>query len=294
MEHAELIAGSFNDTKDSLFKLNRLPHWFKLFLSMALPIIIGIIISNILLQIIIKPFLVDALVNDSFGFTENNISYLLNCISIIFGFCCIFLFPFFQGYMYKVMRLNTVPETQNILSNFFKGWKVNVILLYFSIPLFFIMLAYTFVYSMWEQTIGPTMLNSAFQTVTDFGFLFLMIVSIIFVALFAMIGLMHMARTGSMREGVNLHHIIDIIKKIGWYNYILSIVFMAIIALIFYVVFIAIGDAVGTNITGQCILIGVRIFFLIPVTTFLCRYISRVYDIAFIPPENDTDEFDEF
>jgi len=294
MEHAELISGSFNDTKNSLFRLNRLPHWFKLFLSMALPIIVGTIVSNIILQVIVKPILIDVLINDSLGFTENNISYLLNCASLVFGFLCVFIFPFYQGYMYKVMRLNIVPETQNILSNFFKGWKVNIILLYFSIPLFFILLIYTFIYSVWEQTIGPSTLNSAFQTVTDFGFLFLMILCIIFVALFAMIGLMHMARTGSMREGVNLHHIIAIIKKVGWYNYILSIVFMAIIFLIFYVIFLAIGDAIGANIVGQCILTGVRIFFLIPVATFLCRYISRVYDTAFIQPENDTDEFDEF
>jgi len=294
MEHAELIASSFADTRNSLFRLNRLPHWFKLFLSIALPIIFGVIISSLILQLIVKPFLVDKLVNDNLGFTENNIGFILSYLSIMFGFLCVFIFPFFQGYMYKVMRLNTVPETQKILSNFFKGWRVNVILLYFSIPLFLIFLIYALIYTTFFRDITMDTVNSGIGAITSFILTVIIIATIIFIALFALIGLMHMARTGRMREGVNLHHIIGIIKKIGWYNYILTIVFMAIIFLIFYVIFLAVDGAIGSNLVANCILIGAYTFVMIPVTTFLCRYLSRVYDTAFIKPEEDTADFDDF
>ncbi|HJJ56939.1 MAG TPA: DUF4013 domain-containing protein [Methanocorpusculum sp.] len=296
MEQAELIASSLTDTKESLFTMNHIGHWFRLFLSIAIPIILGIIVASVILQLIVKPIISPYLICDSYGFTESNLSFILQIMAIGIGTICVFLFPFFQGYLYKVMRLNYVPETQKVLSNFFTGWKVNIVLLFYFIPVIILSIIYFITYNLVADHMDAVFgtFNSLFNTATDFGMTVITVLLLIFLSLFAMIGLMTTARTGKIREGANLKKIVGIIKKIGWYNYILSVVFMAIVFLIFYVIFLGISSAIGSNLVGTCILIAVFIFVMIPVAMFLCRYLSKVYDTAFIPVIEDIEDFDDF
>ena len=296
MEQAELIASSLTDTKKALFTVNHIAHWFKLFLSIAIPIILGILVASVVLQCIVKPIISPYLITDAFGFTDSNLSFMLQILAIGIGFICVFIFPFFQGYLYKVMRLNYVPETQKVLSNFFTGWKVNIVLLFYLIPIIILSIIYFIIYYLvldqMDSIFGTV--NSIFSTATDFGMTVLTVLLSIFISLFAMIGLMNTARTGKIREGISLKNIAGIIKKIGWYDYILSVVFMAIVFLIFYVIFLGISSVIGSNLAGTCILLAVFVFVMIPVVMFLCRYLSKVYDTAFAPVIEDIEDFDDF
>lgn len=101
-------------------------------------------------------------------------------------------------------------------------------------------------------------------------------------------------RTGSIREAVSLRVISGIIGKIGWYDYILSQVIMSILYLM--VTFAAVS--IGQLFTNNAILLGVLfvlyVFVLVPITVFFIKYLSEVYDTAFLPDEVYDEEFDFF
>lgn len=101
------------------------------------------------------------------------------------------------------------------------------------------------------------------------GFLVFMIVAII-TGLFATIGIIRFARTGSMGEAFNFGAILETIGKIGWVNYIIALIIAGIIVGIVEVVCMIIPYI------GQIIL-----FILLPVLTiFEARYLCLLYDAA--------------
>ena len=134
MEHAERISRAFTDVKKSLFGWDNFPGWIKLFLQIVIPIVIGIIAATIFLQIIVKPILIELLVNDNFGFTENGLTYMLQFAAVCFGFFCIFLIPLFQGFLYRLIRTDTFPGSKNKMLLFFSGWRVNLVCIFYAIP----------------------------------------------------------------------------------------------------------------------------------------------------------------
>lgn len=299
MEHAELISGAFTDVKKSLFGWDNFPVWIKLFLKIILPVIIGGVAATIVLQIIVKPILVNLLVNDNFGFTENGLSYMLQFAAVAIGFFCIFLVPLFQGFLYRLIRTDHIPKPGNNLGLFFAGWRVNVVCLFYAIPLFLIYVIFALLYLFLTGRItGFAGSFSAggvfFDLVLYIIYAALMFLALIVVAIFAGISLVHVARGASFRSAFNIKNSLMMIKRIGWYNYLLCLVICAIPVLILSVIYLAIAVNVVSIIAVSVIVTGLYIFLLIPLLIFCCRYVTKVYDVGTLPVEEDTEDFDDF
>ena len=296
MEHAELISGAFNDVKKALFGWNNLPFWIKLFLQIVIPVAVGILAATIILQIIVKPVLVNLLVNDNFGFTENGLAYMLQFAAVAFGFFCIFLVPLFQGFLYRLIRTDKFPKAGNRMALFFSGWRVNIVCLFYAIPMLVIYLIFAALYLFLTGRItGILTAGSTFIGLVLFIiYAAIMFASLIIVALFAVISLVHVARGASFKQAFNIKNSAKIIKQIGLYNYLLCMVICAILVLFLSVIFLGIGLSVTGVLPASIIVVGAYIFLLIPVLIFCCRYVTKVYDVGTLPVKEDTEDFDDF
>ena len=299
MEHAELISGAFADVKKSILGLDNFPFWVKLFLQIALPVVVGGVVATIFLQLIVKPILVELLVNDNLGFTENGLSYMLQYGAITFGFLCIFLVPLFQGFLYRLIRTDKFPKAGNRMALFFSGWRVNIVCIFYAIPLIIIYLLFATLYLFIEGKVTGfagvfPVGNALIDTVIFIIYAALMLIVLIIVSLFAVISLVHVARGASFRYAFSIKNSMRIIRKIGWYNYLLCLVICAIPILILTVIFLGIGLGVSGAAVAGFVVVGVYIFLLIPLIIFCCRYITKVYDVGILPVKEDTEDFDDF
>ena len=89
-------------------------------------------------------------------------------------------------------------------------------------------------------------------------------------ALFAIIGVIRFARTGTMEEAFNFNAILATIGKIGWVSYIISLIVLVVVV------------AIVTGILSMIPFIGgILVFILFPVIAiFEARYLALLYDSA--------------
>ncbi|HJJ35832.1 MAG TPA: DUF4013 domain-containing protein [Methanocorpusculum sp.] len=286
--------------KDTIFGSRNITTWLKLFLLIAIPLAIGISISLIICQYIIKPLLMPILVESGkFGFTADGLSYLMTIAGVCFGFIFLFLIPLFQGYLFRVIRSDTKPSTRNIFGLFFSGWRVNIVCLFYLIPMIIIYIIYAILYQFFTGRLsGYTSLVIGGGNVVDTAifiiYLILQFITLIFVALFAIISLVHVARGASYKEAFKLKKIKSIIKQIGWYNYILCIVICAILILLISILFLGIGMGFEGALAVNIIVLVIYYLLLIPISFFCTRYLTRVYDVGTLPVKEDTEDFDNF
>ncbi len=176
------------------------------------------------------------------------------------------------GYSLKVFRgEKPAPEVTGWGTLFIDGIKYLIVSLIWAIPtliIFFI-------------TIGAGILATVGQDPTEvmgaimgmlFGFIVVAIVAIL-TMIFATIGIIRFARTGSMGEAFNFKEITATIGRIGWGSY--------IIALIVFIVVIIVIEII-ISIIGMIPIIGSIIGFVLiaPVMLFESRYLCQVYDSA--------------
>jgi hypothetical protein len=176
------------------------------------------------------------------------------------------------GYSLKVFRgEKPAPEVTGWGTLFIDGIKYLIVSLIWAIPtlvIFFI-------------TIGAGILATVGQDPTEvmgaimgmlFGFIVVAIVAIL-TMIFATIGIIRFARTGSMGEAFNFKEITATIGRIGWGSY--------IIALIVFIVVIIVIEII-ISIIGMIPIIGPIIGFVLiaPVMLFESRYLCQVYDSA--------------
>ncbi len=265
------------------------------------PIIVGFIAASIVLQLIVLPILINLLVGPDFGFTPAVLSGLLGYLAVLIGFACIFLVPLMQGYCYRLFRSgDTMPDTGNLWGLFFNGWRINVTLLIYAIPLFIISFIYMLVFSYLFPGTGLYSpadimeLEGMMYVGTVFSYAAVQFVTTLIIILFACVGVTHLCRSGSIREAVSLKKITGIIRRIGWYDYILSLVVMSILYLMITFVAMSLGQLFSNNVIAIGLLAILYIFALVPITVFFIKYLSEVYDTAFQPDEIDNEEFDFF
>ena len=177
------------------------------------------------------------------------------------------------GYTVKVLRgEKPAPEVSGWGTLFIDGIKYLVISLVYAIPALIILFV----------TIGSGVMAAALTNPAGsmdilggvlFGLLIFVVVAFI-CSLYATIGLIRFARTGSVGEGFNFASIGETIGKIGWGTYIIALIIMGIIQVIIAVIFSAITSVIMP--VGLLI----EMVFLAPVTLFEARYLSLVYDSA--------------
>lgn len=301
MEHAELLSNAFKDMKAMVLGFDNLSTWLKLVLIILIPALIGIVIASMFMQYIIRPILVPILVeSESYGFTYDGLTYMLGWLAIPLGLLFVFLFPLFQGYLYRVIRSDAKPSTKNLFGLFFSGWRVNIVCLFYAIPMIIIYTIYALLYFyisgklsgfMAVAAAGDTMVDTAVFIV----FLVLQFITFIIVMLFGVISLVHVARGASYKEAFNLSKTLTVIRQIGWYNYILCIVTCTIMVLLISILFLGIGMGFEGAFAVNVIILVIYLILLVPIALICARYLTRVYDVGTKPElEEAFDDFDNF
>jgi hypothetical protein len=180
------------------------------------------------------------------------------------------------------------PEPEHWWSLFVDGIKLLVAAIIYAIPaliVFFLTIGLAiltfmpFFVDYGTTGIMPTAVPAGFAGAIGgiiIGAILTVIIAFI-TTLFAILGMVRLARTGRFGEAFNFHEIHMTIKRIGWGSYILALIIIWILSAIFAVVitFFRIIPILGWVI----------MFILLPVwVVFEARYITQVYE-AGSPPE---------
>jgi len=174
-----------------------------------------------------------------------------------------------SGYMVRIFRGTPQPPTfDSFGALYLDGIKLTVIALVWMIPALVIMIA-----SVIMLIFGAMSGAGSMGTMMTAGFLLLMIGLIILVItlIYAYIGCVRFARTGSMREAFRISALTGTIQAIGWGAYILALIIVGVLLVLFGLIIslLALIPLVGWLI--QIILQPL-------VQVFSARYIARVYD----------------
>jgi hypothetical protein len=176
------------------------------------------------------------------------------------------------GYLMKVLRgENPSPEVEDWGTLFVDGIKYLTFALIYAIPLIIvgILIVRAVVAGMTAGTLADMM--------TAFGMivvgLVIMVIIAIFIAVFEIIGVVRLARTGSIREAFNFNEILVTIKKLDWGQYLIAFDILIIAAFIM--------EIIGNVLMIIPVIGGFICLVLIPpFTLFIARFISLLYDSA--------------
>ena len=174
-----------------------------------------------------------------------------------------------SGYIVRVYRGVTPPPAfDGWISLYIEGIKLAIVGLVWLIPAMIIFaLAFVMILS------GVVLGAAAVPSLMSAGFILLLIGLIVLVitAIYAALGTVRFARTGSMREGLRFSAITATIQAIGWGTYILALIIMGVLVVLASLVIslFALIPFVGWVI--ELVLMPL-------VQVFSARYISRVYD----------------
>jgi hypothetical protein len=176
------------------------------------------------------------------------------------------------GYTLKVFRgENPAPEVTGWGTLFIDGIKYLIVSLIWAIPcLIILFLALgSFIAAIAS---GNTSAAIGFIGGALIGLLVFVVVAII-TALFATIGIIRFARTGSMGEAFNFSAILETIGKIGWGSYIIALIVLVIVQIVFSII---IGILSIIPVLG----IIIEIILIAPLSIFEARYLCQLYDAA--------------
>ncbi len=184
-----------------------------------------------------------------------------------------------MGYILNVYRgTNPAPEVENWIKIFVDGILLLIIGVIYAIPV--IILELLIVGTALVSTMGRN--PAAMMTgIAGAGILaVLLIVVAIIIAIISPIGFIRFARTGNVGEAFNFGQIIATIKKIGWLNYILALIVVAIVvgipSLILWVIIA--GLVLALSIVGL-VIAAILLLVVLPVlAVFEARYLTQVYD----------------
>jgi hypothetical protein len=192
-------------------------------------------------------------------------------IAILFA---IILAAFYTGYTLKILRdEKPLPAVTGFGTLFINGIKYIVIETIYMIPaiIVFCVTVLPVMLSMWTSALAGKTPGDMIQIWMSMagGILVTTIVAFI-IGLFAIIGLVRFARTGSIGEAFNFSAILATIRKIGWGTYIVALLIMTVVVLIVSLVL------------GLIPIVGGIIQFIVNpfIGVFAMRYVCLLYDSA--------------
>ena len=177
-----------------------------------------------------------------------------------------------MGYSLRVLRgEKPAPEVNDWGTLFIDGIKYLIVSLIYAIPII-IVLAILMVVGFGAAMSGNVNAIMAGAGIIIIGLLVMFVLAII-ICIFATIGVVRFARTGSIGEAFNFSAILATIAKIGWVPYIIALVVFLVVAVIF-------GIIVG--IIQMIPILGFIIYLCLiaPFELFGARYICQLYDSA--------------
>jgi hypothetical protein len=255
MDYGKLLGDSFEYTKNGLF--GNPATWIILIILALLPIIpfiVGVL------------FFVPSLMT---GVIPNIVTMI--AVFIIAFIVAILLAAFYTGYQVKILRGETpLPAVSGYGRLFTDGIKYIVIEIVYSIPVL-IIIAVTLGAAFMSALSAGFNFNALWPIIGGviIGVLVALVIAFI-IGLFAVIGVVRFARTGSLREAFNFSAITATIAKIGWGTYIITLIIVTVIIVIVELVL------------GMIPYIGGIIQLIVYpfITVFFARYIALLYDSA--------------
>jgi len=176
------------------------------------------------------------------------------------------------GYLMKVLRgENPSPEVEDWGTLFVDGIKYLTVALIYAIPLIIVGILII------RAGVAGIMAGTLTEMVTAFGLiavgLVIMVIIAIIIAVFEIIGVVRLARTGSIGEAFNLNAILVTIKKIKWSQYLIAFDILIISGFIMEII---------CNVLMIIPVIGgfICLFLIAPFALFIARFISLLYDSA--------------
>jgi hypothetical protein len=175
-----------------------------------------------------------------------------------------------MGYVMKILRgEKPAPEVEDWGTLFIDGIKYLIVGVIYMIPVYLV-LGILMLVGFGAAMTGDETAAMAGIGVMLVGLLVVFVLAII-IALFAMIGVVRFARTGSIGEAFNFSAILATINKIGWVPYIIAIIVLAVCAVIFGIV---VGILMLIPILGFLI----YLCMISPWAIFVARYVCQLYD----------------
>lgn len=196
------------------------------------------------------------------------------------------VFPLFSGYTWEVYRGSKPAPAFAEGSLFIHGLKMLVAGIIYAIPILIVLFAtigYA-IFSIIARSPGfdPNYITNHPELILGIlpgiilGIVITVIVAFV-VALVSIIGLIRMARADRLSEAFHFSGIFGTIGKIGWGRYIVALIIGWIVTGIFLMILIVL--AVFLPVLGWILVF----VFSPPVSLFLARYVTMVYDCAESP-----------
>jgi hypothetical protein len=234
------------------------------------------------------------MLDDAFAYTKQGVFENANrWLKLIIAILCLGI-PM-NGYVMRIYRgEHPTPEVDNWGTLFVDGLKLMIVGLIYTIPVFIIWaIAYGSIFlAVLSGSTGH--MDSAMVSgwTPNIGLVLLMYLVEIVLGLIVPVASIRFARTNSFSEAFNFSAILATIKKIGWINYILALVLIALIIGIPITIlvfgFILLGGIImfmfkvsTIAILGFIIALVIIILTLAPLfAVFQARYMTQVYDSA--------------
>jgi hypothetical protein len=176
------------------------------------------------------------------------------------------------GYLMKVLRgEKPSPELEDWGTLFVDGIKYLIVALIYAIPLISVGVLVV------RAGVAGIMSGTSADVITAFGLiavgLIIIFIIAIFIAVFEIIGVVRLARTGRMGEAFHFNAIHETIKKLGWGQYLIAIGILIIAGFIMGIIFnvLMIIPVLG-GIICVCLIA--------PFALFIARYMCVLYDNA--------------
>jgi hypothetical protein len=175
------------------------------------------------------------------------------------------------GYSLKVFRgEKPAPEVADWGTLFIDGIKYFIVGLIYAIPfliVFFVSIGAGIVAMAGDPAAAMGAIGGML-----FGFIVCAIIGLL-TWIFATIGIIRFARTGSMGEAFNFKEITATIAKIGWVPYIIALIVLFVVQVILSIIISVIAMIPIFGMIIQLVLIA-------PIMIFEARYLCQVYDAA--------------
>ncbi|MDO8871760.1 MAG: DUF4013 domain-containing protein [Methanoregula sp.] len=176
------------------------------------------------------------------------------------------------GYSLKVLRgEKPAPEVNDWGTLFIDGIKYIIIMFIYMIPALIVLFVVVGGSALGAMSKNPTTAMAATGGML-FGMLLFAVVALI-TSIFALIGVVRFARTGSIGEAFNFSAILATIEKIGWVPYIIALVVLVVVQIIIGII---------VSIIMMIPILGFIIYLCLisPIMLFQARYICQIYDSA--------------
>ena len=229
------------------------------------------------------------LLKDAFSYTwEGVVLNMKRWAALILAVICLGI-PM-NGYTVRIFRgTDAAPDVDRWGTLFIDGIKLMIVGIIYAIPVLIV----------WGIICGSAILGAAAGDTTalvqdpNMALLLLLYIVEIVVAIITPLAYIRFARTGSIARAFDVGAIIRTIQKIGWINYLLALVIVALVIgipiflLVFGTIIIS-GAALYVFTEGKIeflfAIAGLLILFMLiispPISVFQSRYLTRVYDCA--------------